>query len=127
MTNVLIVDDDTDLLDMVSTVLTNYDMKVNKLGECLRFFNTMSDVKPDIVLMDIYLGDCDGRELCLDLKRRRTYSDVPVILYSAGNISVSSVQESRADDFIPKPFDISQLVSRIQRHMENRGKGSVGG
>jgi DNA-binding response OmpR family regulator len=120
MTKVLIVDDDNDLLEMVSLVLTNYNMKVNALGECLQFFNTMSDVKPDIVLMDIYLGECDGRELCLDLKGRSRYSDIPVILYSAGNISVSSVKESKADDFLSKPFDITHLISRINTHLANR-------
>jgi DNA-binding response OmpR family regulator len=122
MTKVLIVDDDNDLLEMVSLVLTNYNMKVDALGQCVQFFDTMSDVQPDIVLMDIYLGECDGRDLCLDLKGRSNYSNIPVILYSAGNISVSSVKESKADDFMSKPFDITQLVSRINTHLAKRPK-----
>jgi DNA-binding response OmpR family regulator len=117
MTKVLVVDDDTDLLEMVSLVLTRHDMAVNPLAQCLQFFDTVSTDKPDIVLMDIYLGDCDGRNLCQNLKKSDIYADIPVILYSAGNVTQSSVHESLADDFMSKPFDIQQLVNRIRHHL----------
>jgi DNA-binding response OmpR family regulator len=120
MTKVLVVDDDTDLLDMVSLVLTRYNMKVNPLDKCLEFLDTLTSDIPDIVLMDIYLGECDGRELCQNLKKASPYSNIPVILYSAGNVTQSSVHESLADDFMAKPFDIQHLVNKIRHHLDAR-------
>jgi DNA-binding response OmpR family regulator len=113
MLNVLVVDDDTDLLEMVSLVLKSHDMKVECLNKGGLLFQSITTGKPDIVLMDIYLGDSDGRELCRELKSTRQFQNIPVILYSAGNINEASVQQSLADDFVSKPFDISQLVRKI--------------
>jgi CheY-like chemotaxis protein len=64
--------------------------------------------------MDIYLGDADGRELCNSLKTSDKFGHIPVILYSAGNITTSSVKESQADDYLTKPFDNLQLVKKIR-------------
>jgi DNA-binding response OmpR family regulator len=120
MTKVLVVDDDADLLEMVSLVLTRYNMKVNPLEKCLQFQDTVSSDIPDIVLMDIYLGECDGRELCLKFKKSSTYPGIPVILYSAGNVTQASVNDSLADEFMAKPFDIQRLVNRINHHLNTK-------
>ena len=111
--NVLVVDDDKDLLEMVSLVLRKHDMTVACLHEGANLFQKLSLSQPDIILMDIYLGDSDGRELCRQLKESSEYKHLPVILYSAGNITLASIQESLANDFIAKPFDISSLVKKI--------------
>lgn len=119
MLKVLVVDDDIDLLEMVSTVLTNQQMTVNSITKGNLLFDTITGNKPDIILMDIYLGECDGRDLCLQLKKSNQFEDIPVILYSAGHIAPSTIQTSGADDFISKPFDISQLVKRINAQVKD--------
>ena len=122
MAKVLVVDDDTDLLDMVSMVLNTYNMHVDPLDQCLQFRDKISENKPDIVLMDIYLGDCDGRKLCHDFKKTEEYAGIPVILYSAGNVTEASIHESLADEFMSKPFDIHRLVSRINHYIGSKDK-----
>ena len=114
MVNVLVIDDDKDLLDMVEMVLVNYDFHVSVLNHASPLFETIELRKPDIILMDIYLGDADGRQLCHTLKTSSAFSSSPVILYSAGFIQPSTRQESLADDFLPKPFDNAQLVERLR-------------
>lgn len=111
--NVLVVDDDKDLLEMVSLVLRKHDMQVTCLDNGHALFPSLSTDKPDVVLMDIYLGDSDGRELCRKMKDNSDFQHLPVILYSAGNISASSIEACRANDFIAKPFDIFQLIKKI--------------
>lgn len=113
MMQVLVVDDDKDLLEMVSIVLKSHHIKVDCLSGGNQLFESITVNKPDIILMDVYLGDADGRDLCRSLKNSRQYQDIPVILYSAGNIPPASIRDSLANDFISKPFDISQLVKRI--------------
>ncbi len=116
MLNVLILDDDQDLLDMVSLTLTTNNMKSSCINDSNMLTDSIVNNKPDIILMDIYLGESDGRELCRNLKTTTAFRDIPVILYSAGNISEASIRHSLANDFIPKPFDISQLIRTIRSH-----------
>src|SRR5688572_29255750 len=113
MGTVLVVDDDTDLLEMISLVLASNGIKVNCLNNGNDFWNFLSDNSPDVVLMDIFLGDLDGRELCRTIKSSQRFKYIPVILYSAGQVTPASIEDSLADDFISKPFDIVQLIRKI--------------
>jgi DNA-binding response OmpR family regulator len=111
---VLVVDDDNDLLDMVSLVLSTSGMDVHCINNGSSFMESLKKTSPDIILMDIFLGDADGRELCLSLKNDTSLSRIPpVILYSAGHIIQSSILECRADRFLPKPFGNSDLLNTI--------------
>ena len=114
MKKVLVVDDDTDLLEMVQMVLVRHNMNVQIISKGAGLYDSLREIKPDIILMDIFLGDSDGRELCFELKQSQEFKDIPVILYSAGHITSASIRESLADDFLVKPFDISKLVSKIR-------------
>lgn len=118
MIKVLVVDDDGDLLEMVSIMLRASDMEVQTLSNGENLFASIDEGQPHIILMDIYLGDYDGRVLCKKIKSQIKYAMLPVLLYSAGNINATSVTEAGADGFLQKPFDMKTLVSRI-RNMSN--------
>lgn len=114
MIKVLVVDDDGDLLEMVTIMLRASDMEVQTLSNGENLAASIDAGQPHIILMDIYLGDYDGRALCKKIKSQIKYAMLPVLLYSAGNINVTSVTESGADGFLQKPFDMKTLVSRIR-------------
>ncbi len=114
MTKILVLDDDPDLLEMVEVVLVNHQMNVSCINKGSDLFSTIDEINPQIILMDIYLGDTDGRNLCQALKKSEKYKHIPVILYSAGNISNSSIMDSLANEFISKPFDVGNLVRKIK-------------
>jgi len=67
-----------------------------------------------VVLMDIYLGDFDGRTLCKQIKLNQTYYALPVLLYSAGNIDAESITNSSADGFLQKPFDMKTMIKLVR-------------
>jgi DNA-binding response OmpR family regulator len=115
MFQVLIVEDNVELLEMVALVLKSNGMEVDQLQNGDLLFQRLNEAVPDLILMDIYLGYADGRQLCRALKKDNKWKTIPVILYSAGNISHSSIRESGADAFISKPFDVWQLVHLIQQ------------
>jgi DNA-binding response OmpR family regulator len=118
MVKVLIVDDDEDLLEMVTLMLTASRMQVKSLNAGALLLETLGRETPDILLMDIFLGDSDGRQLCKQLKGSATYTGFPVFLYSAGEISNASIVESDADYFLRKPFEMSHLVGRIHESVK---------
>ena len=112
-TSILLVDDEKDLLEMVCMALETYKWKVTCLEEPEMVLALLKTQPPDLILMDIYLKTMDGRELCKRIKTTEGFEKLPIILYSAGNISPVSIKESLADDFVAKPFDLKRLAQKI--------------
>jgi DNA-binding response OmpR family regulator len=126
MKKVLIVDDDQDLLEMVDMALTEQGFTVSALAEGKLFFDRVESFNPDIILLDIFLGDTDGRTLCHQLKSDPSLQHIPVALYSAGHTTNSSILESRANMFITKPFDIMQLGEKLRSMLATGRIGKLG-
>jgi DNA-binding response OmpR family regulator len=114
MQNILVVDDDKDLLEMIQLTLSRLGYHITTLAKGSGFINIVESSRPDIILLDIFLGDADGRNLCHQMKLEPAYENIPVILYSAGLVPLSTIEHSRADEFIIKPFDIKQLLDKIK-------------
>jgi DNA-binding response OmpR family regulator len=114
MSSVLVFDDDADLLEMVYLTLSANGFDTIAMSDGKSFFDAVNTIRPDLILLDIFLGDIDGRTLCRFLKTQNEFQDIPVILYSAGNIPQATIKESLANAFISKPFDIKLLISNIK-------------
>ena len=114
MQKILVVDDDKDLLEMVEMTLSRLGYHITTLAKGSGFFNIVESTRPDIILLDIFLGDADGRNLCYNLRLQPAYQKIPVILYSAGYVPLSTIAHSKADEFIIKPFDIQFLIEKIK-------------
>jgi DNA-binding response OmpR family regulator len=115
MQKILVVDDDKDLLEMVEMTLSRLGYHITTLAKGSGFFNVVESIRPDIILLDIFLGDADGRTLCYQMKLQSAFKKIPVILYSAGQIPLSTIEHSKADGFITKPFDIKQLTEKLKK------------
>jgi CheY-like chemotaxis protein len=113
MPHILIVDDEADLLEMVGYGLARYGLTTTCVTNTADFFPMLKVKPPDAILMDIYLGYADGREICRQIKCDSNYAQIPVILYSAGNISDESIKQSGADAFIAKPFGVQDLAEKL--------------
>jgi DNA-binding response OmpR family regulator len=114
MIKVLLVDDDPELLEMVCLMLETSHLDPYGISNGKEVFKYIETVNPDILLMDIFLGDSDGRDICSQVKHTGKYSTLPVLLYSAGDISEQSIHISGANAFVKKPFDMSVLVQQIK-------------
>ncbi|MCG2617411.1 response regulator [Terrimonas sp. NA20] len=120
MLKVLVLDDDLDLLEMVTLVLRTHGMEVVSVNDHTEFFPVLNRYRPDLIILDIYLQEADGRELCREMKAMDQFSKVPVLLYSAGHISAASIEDCHANGFLQKPFDISNLLKRINEQVPGR-------
>jgi DNA-binding response OmpR family regulator len=120
MVKVFVVDDDQDLLEMVTLMLQANGMSVTSFLTAVLLRESLGSASPDVLLMDIFLGDSDGRELCHQLKAEPGYSGFPIILYSAGDVPTASVVAAGADYFMRKPFDMSDLVGHIKQQMRKK-------
>jgi DNA-binding response OmpR family regulator len=110
---ILVADDDTAILESISLLLemNNYTV-ITSTGEDV--IGLIKQQQPDVVLLDIWRGMIDGKDVCKAIKADRDASRVPVILVSASNDIKHSYSELGASDYIEKPFDIDALVKKIE-------------
>ncbi len=78
-----------------------------------RIHSSIKSFDPDVILLDISLNGADGRVICKQVKTNRETEKIHVLLFSAHYGMKQTVYESFADDFIEKPFDLSNLVAKI--------------
>ncbi|WP_238381762.1 response regulator [Mucilaginibacter pedocola] len=118
MGRILAVDDDSDILEVLQFILEDSGYEVDTLSDGHYLLDTIEKNAPDLILLDIMLGNMDGRELCKEVKKKAETHDIPVILISAShNISGTLSQDGAPDDFIAKPFDINNLLSKIKNQL----------
>jgi DNA-binding response OmpR family regulator len=115
---ILILDDDQDLLDVLSILLTEsgYDIQTLSTGE--RVFEEIKKFHPDLVLMDVTLAGMDGRLICKRMKAETDTLALPVILISGSHdLSQNLLSRGAPNDFMAKPFDLSLLVKKIENQL----------
>lgn len=113
---ILVVDDDLDILEVLKFLLKKNSYDVVALSEAQKVIETVTQVQPDIVLLDINLSGYDGREICKYLKHTLNVR-IPVLLFSANANYKTSYKEYYADDFLEKPFEIKKLLNILRAHL----------
>ena len=121
--HILIVEDDLDLSDMVSSYfrVQNYDVDTAAWGEEALKIASENDL--DLIMLDIRLPDINGFELCRRLRSKRRTQDTPIIFLTEKRDRVDKLQglELGVVDYITKPFDIQELRLRV-RNAINRSQ-----
>jgi CheY-like chemotaxis protein len=115
---ILILDDDSDILEILSLVLSEigYEIKIAEHGN--NVFDDIADFEPDLILMDVLLGDMDGRIICEQIKTNPSTSHLPVILISGThNLTQSLHLPGAPNDFLAKPFNTEHLLTKIAQHI----------
>ena len=113
MKRILIVDDDVDILNVLNVVLKFHGFEVISTQLGTEVVTKTLSFSPNLILLDVFLSGIDGRDVCNKLKEDSETKKIPVIMFSAHSNKKEILQYCQADDFIAKPFDITELVSKI--------------
>ena len=118
---VMVVDDDQDLAEMLSIVLTGAGMEVDLVNRGDQVMGLFNSHTPDLVLLDVMLPGIDGIEVC---KIIRESSMVPIVMLTAKGDTQDVVLglEAGADDYMVKPFKPQELVARINTRLRRSTK-----
>lgn len=118
MKRILVVDDDKDILNILKLILqTNgFEVIVTPKGE--EALPKSLSYSPQLVLLDVFLQGSDGRDICNILKRNPLTKNIPVVIFSAHSNREDVLKVCNADDFISKPFDINELIGKINHQLE---------
>ncbi len=109
------VEDDLNIRELVEYTLAQMGYSVSGFENAKALFSALSDALPDLVLLDIMLPDKDGMEILRELRSKPQTSRLPIIMLTAKSSQLDKIKglDGGADDYITKPFDIMELISRI--------------
>ena len=112
-TKILVVDDDTNISDMLKIYFENEGYEVKTANDGAEGVNMFKMYEPDLVLLDIMLPKKDGWQVCREIRK---VSSKPVIMITAKGEVFDKVLglELGADDFVVKPFDMKELSARVK-------------
>ena len=116
---VMIADDDPGILDAVTAMLEfgGYDVSSTSDGATVL---DITENLPDLLLLDIWMSGTDGRDVCKELKKRDFSKNMPIIMISASTELERSAKEAGADDFLEKPFDMEELLNKIEYFLSHK-------
>ena len=112
---IIVADDDQDILDilkMILEVIGGYEVIVTTDGESVY---ELLDETPDLILLDLWMSGKDGSEICKNIKAQKSTRDLPLILFSASKNIQEISRSAGADDFIAKPFQMDDLLKKVDR------------
>ncbi len=110
---ILAIDDDTAMTELLTILLQSHDFEVTTTNSGEEGIGLISQIRPDIILLDLMMPNMDGWDTC---KKIRTFSNTPIIVLSALNNPgmVASALDAGADDYLIKPVPSSLLVAHIK-------------
>ena len=114
--SVLLVDDDTDILEFLSYVMEKDGFIVHTATNGEAAFATAKEIIPDIIVLDMMMPGWDGLETCRHIRKEESLKDTMIIFLTARNEDYMQIEgfESGADDYVPKPVKPKVLISRIR-------------
>ena len=118
---ILVVDDDPDLVDMVSMKLDSVGkFRVATAYDGVEAWDRIKEEKPDLMVLDVMMPRKDGYKVCEEVKQSPDYKDIKIILLTAVGSAVPSTSYTHrdgmntlADDYISKPIDMDKLMELI--------------
>ncbi|AWE08396.1 DNA-binding response regulator [Lysinibacillus sp. 2017] len=118
-TTILIIEDDSDILEVLSLYVQNagyHVLKATTIQEGLQVFSTQ---KVDLMLVDINLPDGNGSDLAIEIRKT---SEVIIFFITANNTVEDKLQgfDVGADDYITKPFVPKEVIARIKAHLNRK-------
>ena len=124
MNKILIVDDDELIQILYADELTEEGYDVITTGDGVGLLGLIEEAQPDLVVLDIRLGETNGLDLLQDI--RNTYYELPVILCSAYSAFKYDLKSIAADYFVVKSSDFSELKVKIKMALQTRNQFLTG-
>lgn len=116
-----IVDDDTGILEVTQIVLEEAGKKTELIQNEKELHQKMNEGNfPHLILLDILMSGLDGRDVARMIKGNEKTKSIPIIMMSADTKIEEKVKQAQADDYIKKPFDIDDLITKINSWLNKK-------
>lgn len=117
---ILIVDDVPKNLQVLAAILYKEGYEIAMADRGKSALELLENVIPDLILLDIMMPEMDGFEVCKRIKQNPKHQDIPIIFLTARHETETIVKgfESGAADYLTKPFNALELISRVKTHLQ---------
>jgi two-component system alkaline phosphatase synthesis response regulator PhoP len=121
---IFIVEDHLELIKVLTEELTRHHYCVRFATDGEKGLLEISRDPPDLIILDLILPGINGWEVCRALRKERRTEAIPLLILTAMVQEVHRIQgfEAGADDYLPKPFSLRELVARIRAMLRRRGR-----
>ena len=118
--NILVVDDDLGIGEMLKTLLEFYDYNVTVTEKPDKTEELISQHEIDLVMLDMLISGVNGTDVCARLRENEETKDIPVLMMSALHDAGAKCAKAGANDFIAKPFEMDDLIVKINEVLEKK-------
>lgn len=121
--DILIVDDNAIVRTLLENILKLEEYTASSVTDGREALNFLKNSQPDLILLDIDMPVMDGYQTCKEIRSRKEYETIPIIMVTAVNDKdiVKKVLSLGANDYIGKPFEPEELLARIGAHIKIKG------
>lgn len=121
---ILVVDDEPEITEIIEAFLQSAGYQVMTENSPVLAVERVEEFKPDLILLDIMMGDMDGYSVCEELKKKPEFKDVPVLFLTGKDSRDDSGKSFKVggDMFIKKPFSGDRLLEIINIVLVSIGK-----
>jgi DNA-binding response OmpR family regulator len=120
--SVLLVEDEAGLAETIALNLEAVGLQVECIGDDLSALGRLEATPPDAVILDLGLPRVSGQRVMRVLRRTAGWEATPVVVLTALNFEeAQDVIRTGVDEFIPKPFEMTDMVDRVLTLIERRG------
>lgn len=114
MAKILIVDDDEQVTALLKKLLSNQGYNATALNQSSKAIQTAKLIHPDLFILDLMMPQPDGFQLCKMLRADPQFTDTPILIITAMDISNAKATAFGANDYLAKPFDLDDLTTKIE-------------
>ncbi len=115
---ILIVDDNNDICQLIESILLSEGYAVESCCNPLEFESILQAEKPRLIITDLLMSGYDGRAITNKVKGDPETQNIKIMMMSAHPDALNLSEKAGADDFLSKPFEIDDLVNKVEALMK---------
>ena len=112
---ILVIDDNREICELIRNILLAEDYLVQSCCTPEEFEDALRDDKPQLIITDMLMSGFDGRTLAKSIKANPNTSHIKIMLMSAHPDAANFCETTRVDAFLAKPFEIDDLVEKVDQ------------